>query len=250
MEKKEINPTKPSKIPHENVFHAFRLYQEMKKVKVSSHEETNYNIEVEQITKYMWQLERRGFLKKERVKDLLGFVLHAIFESDKGLLNLVNKYSFLHQFSISKRGAPINIPLDIFIFILVRDSIQYTGRKNFTPVAQLLKQKTQIVLSEDSVRQRYNRMADGFITMHVVPYYAYINDGFDSFLRQTSSICPEGILKKILIRLYGFPKNSDEHRAAMTAYQAAVDAETTLNTNALTAPPDESLRFYLEMYRI
>ena len=93
-------------------------------------------------------------------------------------------------------------------------------------------------------------MADGFITMHVVPYYAYINDGFDSFLRQTSSICPEGILKKILIRLYGFPKNSDEHRAAMTAYQAAVDAETTLNTNALTAPPDESLRFYLEMYRI
>ncbi len=144
-----------SRIPAELINVSFQVYNKMKQrqAKISFFQDIDWIIELVGIERYLTKLTKRGFLSQSQSRTIMRGIFDVLDKSGRARLRLASRWLK------NKRGAPEDMPFNFLIFVLVRNSIRFTGKPRFRAIANLLQDREGISVGADDLRKRYRRLA-------------------------------------------------------------------------------------------
>jgi hypothetical protein len=148
-----VLPKELSGIPIEVIDLSFEIYKKMKQIKIPFFQDIDWMRELEGIERCLTRLAKRRFLTQRQSRIIMRRIYEVLDKSDKAPQRLASRYLK------NKRGAPEDKPFNFLIFMLVRQSVRFTGKKRFATIADLLRDREGIYITADDLRKRYSRLS-------------------------------------------------------------------------------------------
>jgi hypothetical protein len=150
-----------SRIPTELIDLSFQIYKKMKQIKIPYFQDIDWMRELDGIERYLIRLAKRRFLTQKQSRIIMRGILDVLYKSDKARQRTA---------SHSKRGRPEDRPFNFLVFVLVRNSVRFTGKKRFPAIAELLWDREGICITADDLRKRYRRLSQENVRDTLVNY--------------------------------------------------------------------------------
>jgi hypothetical protein len=153
-----------SNIPTEIIDLSFQIYKKMKQTKIPFFRNIDWMMELERIEWCLIELVEKGFLTRRQSRVFVRGIFDTLGKSDKARLRIASSYLK------KKRGAPEDRPFNFLVFVLVRNSVRFTGKKRFKAIVELLQDREGICVTDTELRKRYRRLAKEAVRDTLIDY--------------------------------------------------------------------------------